>query len=60
MCAHRELPYQSAGASLQRSEEAQDQAIVLPLYTQLAHDEQSLVVEALAAAIVDAGRGRGA
>ena len=47
MCAHREPAYQkeswrSAG-SLTRSEQAQDECILLPLFHQLTHEEQQFI-----------------
>lgn len=52
MCAHREPPYASSPRrhDLSRSEQAQDQSIILPLYPQMTEDEQLRVVEALRAA----------
>lgn len=52
MCAHREKAY---GANpprhdLSESERAQDQCILIPLYSQLAEDDQDYVVETLKAA----------
>ena len=55
MNIHREASYPEgswrAGSDLGHSEEAQDTAIVLPLYHQLTEDDQDRVVEALAAAV---------
>ena len=57
MNIHREGSYPEgswrAGSGLGHSEEAQDTAIVLPLYHQLTEDDQDRVVEALAAAVRD-------
>jgi len=57
MNIHREASYPDgswrAGSDLGHSEEAQDTAIVLPLYHQLTEDDQDRVVEALAAAVRD-------
>ncbi len=57
MNIHREASYPEgslrAGSGLCHSEEAQDTAIVLPLYHQLTEDDQDRVVEALAAAITN-------
>ena len=57
MNIHREASYPEgswrAGSDLGHSEDAQDTAIVLPLYHQLTEDDQDRVVEALAAAVRD-------
>jgi len=53
MCSHRELAYASSQTDLGRSELAQDQSIVLPLYTQLQHEDLVFIVEALTAAVGD-------
>ena len=55
MCAHREAAYQhqswrSAGL-LSESERAQEECILLPIYHQLAKEEQELVASNLRAAI---------
>ncbi|RUO97866.1 DegT/DnrJ/EryC1/StrS aminotransferase family protein [Hyphomicrobium sp.] len=48
MCAHREAPYGGkSDATLARSESAQDECIILPLYAQMTSDEQDTVVETL-------------
>jgi perosamine synthetase len=55
MCAHREPAYLSepwtAYADLRHSEEAQDQTIILPLYSGISGDEQEQVVSALATSL---------
>ena len=55
MNVHREASYPEgswrAASSLTHSEDAQETAIVLPLYHQLTEDDQDRVVDALAAAI---------
>ena len=55
MNVHREASYPRgswrAGSALALSEEAQDTAIVLPLYHQLTDDDQDRVVEAIQSAI---------
>jgi dTDP-4-amino-4,6-dideoxygalactose transaminase len=52
---HREAAYPEgswrAGSGLTQSEDAQETAIVLPLYHQLTEDDQDRVIEALAAAV---------
>lgn len=58
MNAHRESAYpagswRGAPGGLRRSEEAQDGAIILPLYQQMTDDEQHRVVDALARAVTD-------
>ena len=57
MNIHRERSYPEgswrAGSGLGHSEDAQDTAIVLPLYHQLTEDDQDRVVDALAAAITN-------
>lgn len=55
MCAHREPAYADSSrhrvaGSLQRSEEAQDQCIILPLFHSLTETEQEQVVESLSKA----------
>lgn len=54
MCAHREPVYKRepwrAAGSLRRSEQAQDECILLPLYHQLTHQEQQLIASQLRAA----------
>jgi dTDP-4-amino-4,6-dideoxygalactose transaminase len=49
MCAHREPAYadQPRPHSLRESERAQDECVLLPLYPQMADEEQELVVEVL-------------
>jgi dTDP-4-amino-4,6-dideoxygalactose transaminase len=51
MNVHREASYPEgswrAGSSLANSEEAQDTAIVLPLYHQMTDEDQDRVIEAL-------------
>ncbi|MDQ6840013.1 MAG: DegT/DnrJ/EryC1/StrS family aminotransferase [Actinomycetota bacterium] len=53
MCAHRERAYPPgswrAGSELSHSEAAQDRGVLLPLYPQMSHADQDLVVEALGA-----------
>jgi dTDP-4-amino-4,6-dideoxygalactose transaminase len=51
MCAHREAPYANGSArdDLHRSEDAQDHAILLPLYAQMSDAVQDRVAEALRA-----------
>jgi len=55
MNVHREAAYPEgswrAGSGLTQSEDAQETAIVLPLYHQLTEDDQDRVIEALAAAV---------
>jgi len=55
MNVHREPAYPEgswrAGSGLTQSEDAQETAIVLPLYHQLTEDDQDRVIEALAAAV---------
>ena len=54
MCIHREPAYAAAawrrGSDLRRSEQAQDQGLILPLYHQLSEAEQDEVAAALALA----------
>jgi dTDP-4-amino-4,6-dideoxygalactose transaminase len=51
MCAHREACYPDgswrAGSSLSRSERAQDECILLPMFHELTFEEQDRVVDAL-------------
>jgi perosamine synthetase len=49
MCSHRESAYggNSRNAHLLQSEEAQDRAIILPLYHQMTDSDQDFVVESL-------------
>jgi dTDP-4-amino-4,6-dideoxygalactose transaminase len=48
MCSHREAAYGGdANGRLPHSEEAQDQCIILPLYSQMTPEEQGRVAEAL-------------
>jgi dTDP-4-amino-4,6-dideoxygalactose transaminase len=49
MCAHREAPYANRKRvhDLSKSELAQDQCILLPLYTQMSEDDQVRVADAL-------------
>lgn len=48
MCIHREASYSgAANAVLPRSEAAQDQCIILPLYPQMTHAEQDQVITTL-------------
>jgi dTDP-4-amino-4,6-dideoxygalactose transaminase len=56
MCAHREAAYAGAvrRSPLPESEQAQDRAIILPLYHSLSQAEQERVVEALRAACAGA------
>ena len=60
MNVHREPSYPPgswrAGSALTRSEEAQDSALVLPLYHQLTGDDQDRVVEALRSGITSSRR----
>jgi dTDP-4-amino-4,6-dideoxygalactose transaminase len=55
MNVHREGAYPAgtwrAGSALTRGEEAQDTAVILPLYHQLTEEDQDRVIEAVAAAI---------
>jgi perosamine synthetase len=55
MCAHREPAYQTQSwrsvGPLTESERAQEECILLPLYHQLAHEEQELISANLRAAI---------
>ena len=53
MCSHREAAYAGAHGDLSRSESAQDQSIVLPLYTQLQREDLVFIVEALTAAVAE-------
>lgn len=55
MCSHREAPYATAAAQrgLSRSESAQDQSIVLPLYTQLQREDLVFIADALTAAVLE-------
>jgi dTDP-4-amino-4,6-dideoxygalactose transaminase len=57
MNVHRERSYPEgswrAGSGLGQSEDAQDTAIVLPLYHQLTEEDQDRVVDALAAAVAN-------
>ena len=54
MCTHREESYSSyAGQSLPRSEAAQDHCAILPLYPQMTHAEQDLVVATLKQSCVE-------
>jgi len=57
MNVHREQSYPPgswrAGSGLTRSEDAQETAIVLPLYHQLTEEDQDRVVATLASAIRD-------
>jgi len=52
MCAHREEPYRANGEryDLPESERAQDRSLILPLYPQMADDDQDYVIETLSAA----------
>jgi dTDP-4-amino-4,6-dideoxygalactose transaminase len=56
MCSHREAAYAGRPITLPHSESAQEQAIVLPLFTQLQRDDLVFVVEALKASLAHAGR----
>jgi dTDP-4-amino-4,6-dideoxygalactose transaminase/nucleoside-diphosphate-sugar epimerase len=51
MCAHREACYPDetwrAGSSLSRSESAQDECILLPMFHEMTFDEQDRVMDAL-------------
>ena len=49
MCSHREEAYKDLvlGHPLPESERAQDQCILLPLYPQMTHEEQTRVANAL-------------
>ncbi len=51
MCSHREAPYADMERThdLQQSEQAQDHAILLPIYAQLSQDDQERVADALRA-----------
>lgn len=55
MCAHREGAYSGdvwrAGSTLVESERAQDECLILPLFTQMTDDEQTRVVDSLARAV---------
>lgn len=53
MCSHREAAYSSDTHrwTLQNSERAQDQCIVLPLYVQMTEGDLQQVVDTLKAAI---------
>lgn len=55
MCAHREGAYTGdvwrAGSTLVESERAQDECLILPLFTQMTDDEQTRVVDSLARAL---------
>jgi perosamine synthetase len=56
MCAHREPayarePWAAAPSGLSRSEQAQDQVVMLPMYPGMGEVEQEQVVEALAIAV---------
>lgn len=53
MCSHREDPYRSGQdpARLRRSEEAQDQCVILPLYIQMSRADLEAVTDGLKAAI---------
>ena len=57
MCAHREPAYQKeswrTAGSLRRSEQAQDECILLPLFHQLTHQEQQLIASHLRAALTN-------
>ena len=60
MCAHREPAWSDPGSwrmpiarSLVRSEAAQDQCIILPLFDSMTSDDQQRVGEALAAALAE-------
>lgn len=52
MCAHREAPYRDVAREfdLRESERAQDRTIILPLYPQLAAEDQAYVCDVLRAA----------
>jgi dTDP-4-amino-4,6-dideoxygalactose transaminase len=52
MCSHREAPYAAASAagSLGRSEQAQDNCVLLPLFGQMEEADLRRIVAALAAA----------
>jgi dTDP-4-amino-4,6-dideoxygalactose transaminase len=60
MNAHREPSYPPgswrAGSALERSEQAQDSALVLPLYHQLTEEDQDRVIAALRSLIADCRR----
>ncbi len=49
MCSHREAPYagEKPRHDLRHSENAQDHCILLPIYTQMSDNDQSVVAEAL-------------
>jgi perosamine synthetase len=51
MCSHREVPYAAEPAALPRSENAQDLAVILPLFTQLQRADLSHIVQALKDAV---------
>jgi perosamine synthetase len=55
MCVHREPAYENqpwrAAGSLDRSERAQDECILLPLYHQLEHRDRQFIADQLRAAI---------
>lgn len=56
MCAHREPPYSGAASQhLPESEEAQDRAIILPLFHQLTEAEQDRVAASLKVALANRG-----
>ena len=58
MCAHREAAYPEgtwrAGSSLARSEAAEDETVLLPLYPDMSDDDQETVARALIAALEQA------
>jgi perosamine synthetase len=47
MLSHREAPYLGAAAELPCSERASNQSLLLPLFPQMEHDDQDLVIRAL-------------
>ncbi len=60
MCIHMEPAYAGLplAFALPRSEAARDRSIILPLYAQMAHEDQIRVVEVLAAAVAPPRRVR--
>jgi dTDP-4-amino-4,6-dideoxygalactose transaminase len=60
MCIHMEPAYAGLplAFALPRSEAARDRSIILPLYAQMAHEDQMRVVEVLAAAVAPPRRAR--
>ncbi len=56
MCSHREAAYSDmpTAHSLTQSEHAQDHCVLIPLYVQMTHEEQDLVVDTLRQVCVSA------